>query len=217
MNHTCPRTFAIAGGAGGGAQAPAAACAGEGNACAATPMVRGPGAAGGEEAAASGGGHVFPSSFDLYACTIFISFTFLWHPFACHIYGVRSCCGRDRQSRRCRRGTRWLCGMATKRTSCLVVFSVLCFVALQPFIVACASMRLLFCRRCGWTTAGWRLMERQSISRRSRSTGRRGPPEQGRGPGVEPRCEPKIFGCNISSAYFARSTCDSEILALFMW
>lgn len=39
-----------------------------------------------------------------------------------------------------------------------------CFLAPQHFIVACASMRLLFCRRCGWTTAGWRLMERESPS-----------------------------------------------------
>ena len=77
-SHMPYRTFAIAGGGGGGAQAPA--CAGEGHACAA-PVVLGPRAA--EEAAASGGGHVFSSSFDLYACTIFISFTFLWHPFAC--------------------------------------------------------------------------------------------------------------------------------------
>ena len=92
-----------------------------------------------------------------------------------------------------------------------------CFLAPQHFIVACASMRLLFCRRCGWTTAGWRLMERESISRRSRCTGRRAPPEQGQGPVVEAGCAPKIFGCNISSAYFARSTCVSEILALVMW
>ena len=99
-SHMPYRTFAIAGGGGGGAQAPA--CAGEGHACAA-PVVLGPRAA--EEAAASGGGHVFSSSFDLYACTIFISFTFLISlaSFCVQIYGVRTCCWRDRQSRRCRR------------------------------------------------------------------------------------------------------------------